>query len=237
VFFAAECHTLEAVVTEASHAQACPSRDAPPLGAGDGVNCSFITVIALRRAAPADKREGAARPLIITRSGSPIRRKKTTTRPSGAQSFRNHQVQEISYDQNSASSGSEIPGTTLPNQPDPFDPANLRLSQSFTETAAGVKKLLTTVPVRKPNPQDLIRVHPDPAFRDNFPVIELKDEREEYIVVADLVPALVGEFVTKALFTTINRQAPYSFGQYACPCPTGRITSGGARHVRPPNLG
>src|SRR5262249_36952961 len=89
--------------------------------------------------------------------------------------------------------------------PDPFDPTNLRLSQSFVETA-GVKKLTTTVPVRKPGQQDFVRVHADPSFRDNFPIIELKDEREEYIVTADLVPALVGEFVTKTLFTAINRQ-------------------------------
>ena len=34
-------------------------------------------------------------------------------------------------------------------KPDPFDPANLRLSQSFAETV-GVKKLLTTVPVANP---------------------------------------------------------------------------------------
>ena len=37
--------------------------------------------------------------------------------------------------------------------PDPFDPANLRLDQSFTETV-GVKKLRLTIPVRKPSPQD-----------------------------------------------------------------------------------
>src|SRR5262249_27720641 len=99
------------------------------------------------------------------------------------------------------------PNTTEPQAPapDPFDPANLRLSQSFVETA-GVKKLLTTVPVRKPSAQDFVRVHPDSAYRENFPMIELKDEREEYIVVADLVPELIGEFVTKTLFTTINRQ-------------------------------
>jgi hypothetical protein len=66
---------------------------------------------------------------------------------------------------------------------DPFDPANLRLSQSFVETA-GVKKLLTTVPVRKPSPQDFVRVHPSPEYCDNFPIVELKDEREEYIVTA-----------------------------------------------------
>jgi len=44
------------------------------------------------------------------------------------------------------------------------DPAALRLDQSFADTV-GVKKLLTTVPVRKPNRQDFVRVHPDPAFR------------------------------------------------------------------------
>ena len=43
-------------------------------------------------------------------------------------------------------------GTTATPEtpPDPFNPDNLRLSQSFTETV-GVKKLLTTVPVRKPS--------------------------------------------------------------------------------------
>ena len=105
--------------------------------------------------------------------------------------------------------------------PDPFNPTNLRLSQSFVETA-GVKKLLTTVPVRKPSPQDFVRVHPDPAYRENFPIIELKDEREEYIVVADLVPTLVGEFVTKTLFTAINRQGTVFFWPVRLPSPDGK---------------
>jgi len=104
---------------------------------------------------------------------------------------------------------------------DPFNPTNLRLSQSFVETA-GVKKLLTTVPVRKPSPQDFVRVHPDPAYRENFPIIELKDEREEYIVVAELVPALVGEFVTKTLFTAINRQGTVFFWPVRLPSPDGK---------------
>ena len=41
--------------------------------------------------------------------------------------------------------------TTVPTspQPNPFDPASLRLDQSFADTV-GVKRLLTTVPVRKP---------------------------------------------------------------------------------------
>ena len=105
--------------------------------------------------------------------------------------------------------------------PDPFDPANLRLSQAFVETA-GVKKLLTTVPVRKPSPQDFVRVHPDPGSRANFPIIELKDEREEYIVVAHLIPALMGEFVTKTLFLAINRQGTPFFWPVRLPSPDGK---------------
>src|SRR5262245_56974975 len=99
----------------------------------------------------------------------------------------------------------DIAPETLTTPDDPFDIANLRLSQSFIETA-GVKKLLTTVPVHKPNPQDFVRVRPEPEYRENFPVIELKDEREEYVITSALVPELVGEFVTKTLFTAINRQ-------------------------------
>jgi hypothetical protein len=105
--------------------------------------------------------------------------------------------------------------------PDPFNPTNLRLSQSFVETA-GVKKLLTTIPVRKPSPQEFVRVQSDPAYRENFPIIELRDEREEYIVVADLVPQLIGEFVTKTLFTAINRQGTVFFWPVRLPSPDGK---------------
>src|SRR5690242_4248843 len=40
--------------------------------------------------------------------------------------------------------------------PDPFDVESLRLNQSFVETV-GTKKLLTMVPVKKPNAQDFVR--------------------------------------------------------------------------------
>src|SRR5262249_42225782 len=64
--------------------------------------------------------------------------------------------------------------------PDPFDIASLRLNPSFLETA-GVKKLLTTVPARRPSPQDFVRVHPSPQYRENFAMIELKDDREDFL--------------------------------------------------------
>jgi hypothetical protein len=90
--------------------------------------------------------------------------------------------------------------------PDPFDLAALRLPQNFTETA-GVKKLLTTVPVRKPNPQDFCRTHPSRDYRENFAVIELKEDRETYLIRGhELISELVGEYTAVTLFTAVNRQ-------------------------------
>jgi hypothetical protein len=90
--------------------------------------------------------------------------------------------------------------------PDPFtDLSQIRLDQSFTD-ACGVKKLLTTIPVRKPLAQDFVRVHPDEAYRGNFPIIDLKNEREIYLVTRQMAPSLVGECVPAILFTAINRQ-------------------------------
>jgi hypothetical protein len=74
---------------------------------------------------------------------------------------------------------------------DPYDLANLRLDQSFVETA-GAKKLLTTVPVRKPSKQDFNRVHPDPAYRAALALIELKEDRDVYLVPPGLARELPG---------------------------------------------
>ena len=89
---------------------------------------------------------------------------------------------------------------------DPFDPASLRLDQTFTDGTA-VRKLLTTVPVRKPSRQDFVRVHPDPAYRlSPAGIIEIKDEREFYLVTPAIAPDLVGEMAVYTIYTAINRQ-------------------------------
>jgi hypothetical protein len=105
---------------------------------------------------------------------------------------------------------------------DPFDLEKLRLSQDFVE-AAGVKRLITTVPVRKPNPQDFVRVHPAPEYRAPLAIIELKEEREVYLLPADLARELPGEFVMCMLFTTINRQGVVHLWPCRLPTPDGRV--------------
>ena len=91
--------------------------------------------------------------------------------------------------------------------PDPFDLASLRLEQSFAEKA-GVKKLVTTVPVRRPNRQDFSRVHPDESYRlTPAAIIDIKEDREVYLVMPNMAKELPGEFAAATLFTAITRQA------------------------------
>jgi hypothetical protein len=105
--------------------------------------------------------------------------------------------------------------------PDPFAPEKLRLNQSFTEMVA-VKKLLTTVPVRKPHSQDFVRVHPDPAFRENVALIQLKDDNEQYLVHADLVHELASEIAGATLYLAANKQGVVFFWPVRLPTPDGK---------------
>jgi hypothetical protein len=110
-----------------------------------------------------------------------------------------------------------------PAPADPFnDLSNFRLSQDFVETA-GVKKLLTTVPVRKPHQQDFVRVHPDSNYRMEFAVIDLKDDREIYLLLLPIAKQLPGEFVMVTLYTAINRQGVIHLWPVRLPTPDGRV--------------
>ncbi len=105
---------------------------------------------------------------------------------------------------------------------DPFDLTKLRLNQSFAETV-GVKKLLRTIPVKKPNPQDFIRVHPHPDYRGNFAIVDLHDEREIYLVHPNMAPELMGECFEATIYTTINRQGVLRLWPARLPGPDGKV--------------
>jgi hypothetical protein len=118
-----------------------------------------------------------------------------------------------------APDGAAAPAATAP--PDPFDLASLRLHPAFVQTA-GVRKLITTVPVKRPSPQDFFRVHPAPEYRENFAMIDLRDDREEYIVHPTILPELTSEVVYKTVFTTVNRQGVVSLWSIRLPAPDDR---------------
>ena len=87
------------------------------------------------------------------------------------------------------------PQNTMPDAPaveeDAFL-ASLRIDQSYNGSSVGVKRLLITVPIRKPGKTEFVRVHPD-FWIDCF-ALELKIEREFYFVPSALAQILA-EFV------------------------------------------
>jgi hypothetical protein len=100
--------------------------------------------------------------------------------------------------------------------------SKLRLSQEFLATA-GAKKILATVPVRKPRPQDFVRVHPGAEFREPFAVIELKDDRERYLITPEIASALPTEIVMEMFYTAINRQRVVFLWPVRLPSSDGRV--------------
>jgi hypothetical protein len=90
---------------------------------------------------------------------------------------------------------------------DPYDLENLRLPQDFA-AAVGVKPVIATIPVKKPSKEWYVRTHPDPAYWLQTAVIELKEDREIYLVVPGLWPELAAEptFSPRLLISTVNRQ-------------------------------
>ncbi len=86
-----------------------------------------------------------------------------------------------------------------------LDLDSIRLTQDFG-AELGVKKALLTVPVRRPDRQWFVRVRPEEDYRLQVGLIELRDEREVYLVEPSLFSELPGEVVPRILFTAINRQ-------------------------------
>lgn len=113
----------------------------------------------------------------------------------------------------------------LPDPDDPFHPHNLRISQEYL-THGVAKKLLTTVPVKKPNKQDFIRVHPSPDCRLVVALIELRDEREIFLIHPRFYPQ-VDETLRSVytIYLAINRQKVVFLWPVKLPGPEGRRTN------------
>jgi len=110
----------------------------------------------------------------------------------------------------------------MTDNPNPFDPASLRLNQNFADTV-GVRKLLTTIPVRKPSRQDFVRVNPSPDYRlSPAAVVELREDNEIYLVTPNMANELPNEFFTVMLLTAINRQGVLFLWPIKLPRPDGR---------------
>jgi hypothetical protein len=117
-----------------------------------------------------------------------------------------------------------IPPNGAAADTDPYNLDSLRLSQNFV-AAAGVKKVITTIPVRKPSREAFVRVHPDPDFRFATLVLELKEDRETYLIVRPLWEELTTEPTVsrRLLVTAITRQRVLFVWPIRLPRADGRL--------------
>src|SRR5215470_8363640 len=107
------------------------------------------------------------------------------------------------------------------NPTSPFDDlASLRLDAE-NETV-GVKKLTMSVPVGTPEKQAFIRTHPDPGFQTDCVLLNLKSDREIYVVMPHVAIEIPGEWYRATLCTYINRQGAVGLWQVRLPDPEGR---------------
>jgi hypothetical protein len=112
--------------------------------------------------------------------------------------------------------------STPPVAPDPFDLEKLKLDQNFVESA-GVKKLLTKVPVQKPDSQRFIQVHPGKEYRMALAVILLKEDSETFLLTPSIARELAGEFVMVMMRTAITKQGTIFLWPIRLPDADGKI--------------
>ena len=111
--------------------------------------------------------------------------------------------------------------------PDPFDPARLRLRYG-AGAALGIHRKLTTVPVRKPSKEWWVRTHSDRDARWlDTAVLELKEDRETYLVDPSLWEALATEatFSPRSLILSVERGGSPFLWPIRPPGPDGTIDS------------
>ena len=99
------------------------------------------------------------------------------------------------------------------------------MSQDFAATL-GVKRALLTVPCRKPSREWFVQVHPDEDMRIQTAVLELKEDRETYLVDPKLWPELAtteSTFGPRAIFTAMNRQRVLFLWPIRLPGTDGKI--------------
>ena len=92
--------------------------------------------------------------------------------------------------------------------PDPFDPVNLRLAPG--NSSVSVKKVITTVPCRKPGNQEYVRVRPGDNWRLDTLLVEDKETRDYYIVAPSLHQHLLQRGFSARLVLAVTRnQDPF----------------------------
>jgi hypothetical protein len=105
--------------------------------------------------------------------------------------------------------------------PNPLDLDSLRLDQNFA-ASVGVKKVVTVIPVRKPNRQEFVRVRPGEDSRLPALILEDKIDGGPFVVSHALRDEWVEEMHPVVLLLATNRQSDVFLWPARLPSPDGR---------------
>ena len=98
----------------------------------------------------------------------------------------------------------------------------IRIDQNFADQI-GVEKIITKIPVRRPDRQEWFRVHPDNSLHIQLALIEDRLDRTYYVIDQDLALSLPDEVVLKKLYYSINRRGVVFLWPVKMPDSTGRL--------------
>lgn len=136
-------------------------------------------------------------------------------------------VKGVDVDEQGTKSQSEIEMRIAPNLNgvnaggEEIDIEKYRLSQEFENI--GIEKPILVVPVRRPNRQEWFQVHAEEAWRMPVALIELKEDRETYLVDPRVYSDLVAECVPKYIFACQSRQRVTFIWAVKMPGSDGRL--------------
>jgi hypothetical protein len=105
--------------------------------------------------------------------------------------------------------------------PSPFDLDALRVTGSIN--TIGAKPIFYNIAVRKPNKQEFFRVNTDPEYSFQCGILELKDEREHYLVTPNMIPEMAEDVRVVELTLCTSRQGVPFLWPIPMPDETGRL--------------
>jgi hypothetical protein len=117
-----------------------------------------------------------------------------------------------------------LPPTTIPADIDELAAFALPPGQ---ESAVVTEKLITQVPVRKPGREQWVRTSPDMETWRPWPLLELKEDSEMYLVATAIHHELAGEaaFITARLVPAVTDGGVFFFWPIRLPDSAGRLNS------------
>ena len=116
--------------------------------------------------------------------------------------------------------------TPQPSPPDPFDLGSLRLGSDYA-AGLGVRRVISTIPVKKPSKDEWFRRRPGEAWMLTTAVLEVEKgvERSTYLLARHLWTEYSGEVTPAVLYVCMNRQGDLFMWRVKLPGPDGRANT------------